>query len=144
MVVRLALGLLIEDKLDKTPNLQKLGNELFNSINRSVIVPYVERALLDWSPAYNECHGNVDYWVLNNQNCKAVRGWLLFDMRPILAFVRFTAHSVIEDQDGTLADITPSRASRQYPFVRHPDDIADFEESVEIYRVTNFDYNILA
>jgi hypothetical protein len=105
-------------------------------------VPYVERTLSGWAPMYNECHGNADYWVLNTLNSKSVRGWLFFDMRPLLGFVKFTAHSVIEDQGGMLVDITPSRASQAYPFIRHADDVADFEELVEKYRVTNFDFSI--
>jgi hypothetical protein len=93
-------------------------------------------------------HRNVDWWVHNPTNSRAVRGWVFFDLiqasfffgrRP---FVRFTAHSVVEDADGTLYDITPSRASRRYPFIRHEGSEEEFNSLVEENRLVNLDLEI--
>jgi hypothetical protein len=60
---------------------------------------------------------------------EGVHGWLVFDftlISPIQPFFRFNPHSVVEGKDGCRVDVTPSRASRRYPFLEHeglPDDI---------------------
>jgi len=58
-----------------------------------------------------------------------VRGWLFFSLSypsPLVNFVLFNAHSVIRQADGTLFDITPSRASQPYPFIRAEENDEDF------------------
>jgi hypothetical protein len=73
----------------------------------------------------HECHNNVDRWVSENPDHKAVRGWLFFNM-----LLRFTAHSVVEAPDGRMFDLTPSRASQRYPFLRHHGPNNEFEAIV--------------
>jgi hypothetical protein len=128
--------------MNVAPNLNHLGDLLYSLQNTAVVVPYGKRSLPGWVPTENQCHGNVDYWVLNNLGSKSVRGWLYFDFRPVLCFVKFTAHSIVQDENGALVDPTPSRASQQYPFIRHPGTDDEFIELVEKYQVTNFDYPI--
>ena len=71
-----------------------------------------------------------------------MRGWLIFEFGGLFGFVRFNSHSVIEQQDGTLIDITPSRASRRYPFIRHAGSEEDFIELVVKWQVIQFDYRV--
>jgi hypothetical protein len=53
-------------------------------------------------PDRHVCHTNVDRWVKENPECKAVRGWL--DTGGLLDH-----HSVVTEADGTLFDVTPLR-----------------------------------
>jgi hypothetical protein len=105
--------------------LHALARQLYSKRHEAIVVPFIKRSIGDWQPAEKDCHRNVDWWVHNHPTSRAVRGWLFFDFiagavflgrRP---FVRFQPHSVIADEAGALHDITPSRASRRYPFIRH-------------------------
>ena len=106
-------------------DLKGLAKSLYERRGTGTIVPYEpHQATTGWTSSENNCHINVDRFVRENGNHKAVRGWLVFDytLGPFMgwpAFWRFTAHSVIEADDGRLFDITPSRASQRYPFIRH-------------------------
>ena len=97
---------------------QVLGKGKCTKRNEAVVVPFVARSLGEWRPDEGECHRNCDWWALHNPGCEAVRGWLLFGF-GMFGFIRFNPHSVIKEEDGTLIDITPSKASQRYPFIRH-------------------------
>ncbi|MEY8210911.1 MAG: hypothetical protein RPT00_01510, partial [Gammaproteobacteria bacterium] len=58
----------------------------------------------------------VSDWCENNPAYTPVRGWLYFDL-PGLPQVKFVSHSVVRAPDNELYDITPSNASKDYPFV---------------------------
>lgn len=84
----------------------------------------------DWEPQPSRCHENVSVWCEMREGYTPVRGWLYFDL-PGLAFCRFVAHSAVRAPDGELYDITPSRASAEYPFVEgglSEDEYADLVE----------------
>ncbi len=103
------------------------------AIAKSVIVRRAEAVLVplrkvgmkgnagesDWSPKPKYCHDNVAAWVSRCPQHKRIRGYVIFDLRPILGVWQVQAHSVVELEDGSLIDITPSGASQLYPFVRH-------------------------
>ena len=88
-----------------------------------------------WTPDENQCHRNVDWWVRANPACKAVRGWVVFDYNQtslgLVPQVLFEAHSVVEQEGGSWVDITPSRVSQRYPFLRHEGSEDEFVELVE-------------
>lgn len=73
----------------------------------------------DWSPKPNYCHDNVAAWVSRCPQHKHLRGYVIVDLRAALGVWRVQAHSVVELEDGSLIDITPSGVSQLYPFVRH-------------------------
>jgi len=75
-----------------------------------------------------KCHENVRAYVARHPNCKAVRGWLIGYHGT---FLYFNAHSLVETEDGSLIDITPSQPP--CPFLRHP---GSDEEFIEIIAVT--------
>ncbi|MGB2595759.1 MAG: hypothetical protein WBC87_12645, partial [Pseudolabrys sp.] len=54
------------------------------------------RILPSGPPSENDCHGNVDRWVLQHPGDRAVRGWLVFDNFLMTRVCRFNAHSVVE------------------------------------------------
>lgn len=87
----------------------------------------------DWVPAPSLCYDNVDIWVKRSPECKAVRGWAVFDLRvaaPICSLpphVKFVGHSVVEMPDGSLMDITPSDVSKRPLFLRHDGTLEEFE-----------------
>ena len=119
-----------------------LATRLYARRKEAVVVSFVECSLGDWKPSEHECHRNVDWWVFNHAGCKAVRGWMFFDFHRtsmgLLPAVRFTAHSVVEDSGG-LYDITPSRASQRYPFIKHEGTEEDFISLVEGHRLVHLD-----
>lgn len=103
--------------------------ELFARRNEGVIVQPAEIQIGDWQPQENECHRNVGTVCANRAEFTPVRGWLFFPLTypaPLVNFVLFNAHSVISNEDGTLFDITPSRASQSYPFIRAKENDGDF------------------
>jgi hypothetical protein len=126
--------------------LQALAESLYARRVEAIVVPFAERSIGDWKPAENHCHRNVDWWVLSHPESRAIRGWLIFDFfktsMGLLPFVRFTAHSLVEDEDGTLHDITPSGASKRYPFIRHQGDEKEFISLVEEHQLINLDLKL--
>ena len=101
---------------------KRLATLLFERRGEAVVVPYVERMIARWKPEEHQCHWNMDLWVAGEDGAKAVRGWLFFDHKTTsggrVNSVTFQAHSVLEE-NGVLVDITSTRASRRYPFIRH-------------------------
>jgi hypothetical protein len=106
-------------------DLRALWQSLYARRAEAVVVPYEPRTVSSGPPTEHECHINVDRWVLEHPDHKPVRGWLVFNLLG-----RFTAHSVAEAPDGSLFDLTPSRASRRYPFLRHQGPEGEFEAIV--------------
>jgi hypothetical protein len=84
----------------------------------------------DWQPQPNMCHHNVSTWCQHKTDYKPVRGWLYFDL-PGLNYVKFVAHSAVRTLQGGLFDITPSNASRDYPFIESGLSEEDYAELVE-------------
>lgn len=123
--------------MNEKPDLLELGKLLYGLRDDAVVVPFVEQSLAGLILLEHECHGNADNWVLRNPGSKAVRGWIYFN-----ALGLFTAHSVVEVENGMLIDITPSKTSQRYPFIRHPGSEDEFNELVEKYQVRNFYYVI--
>jgi hypothetical protein len=73
-----------------------------------------------WSPTPHNCHSNVATLVHFHPIYKPINGHVL--LKPILPFKMYweiIAHAIVEDEDGTLIDITPHGASQIYPFVKH-------------------------
>jgi hypothetical protein len=56
--------------------------------------------------------------------------------------VKFVAHSVLELDDGSLIDITPSAASQRYPFLRHHGSDEEFEDWVQTWNVVQVQHSI--
>lgn len=94
-----------------------------------------------------DCHQNAGRWSLANPQCKVVHGWLVFDFEGssggLVPMVRFNAHSVIEDENGVRYDVTPSRASKRYPFLEHEGTREEFVRIVESNQLSSIDYNPL-
>ena len=94
-------------------------------------MPFVPLRTEAFEPKENMCHHNATA-MEEISGYTAVRGWLCFDFAALMTVVRFTAHSVVSTADGTLIDLTPSRASQRYPFLRVEEDdtyVALIEES---------------
>ena len=124
------------------PDPQETGRRLFARRSEAVIANYEQVSVGDWQPTEHECHANVTYWCEFNTNYKVVRGWLYFDFGNCMRFVRFTAHSVVEDENGLLIDITPTKASTLYPFIRAEEDEEAFACLIMDYGMTNIDFVI--
>ncbi|RYG84112.1 MAG: hypothetical protein EON59_13495 [Alphaproteobacteria bacterium] len=112
MKTPLAVAIRPDPRLDE--DLQQLVRCLFQRRSEGVLVPKVSVAADDWAPQEHECHDNVEVWVRSMPGTKHVYGFLHF-----AGLGTFNAHSVVEDGERGLCDITPSRASQLYPFVRH-------------------------
>ncbi|MBX9776900.1 MAG: hypothetical protein K2Y71_21175 [Xanthobacteraceae bacterium] len=117
---------------------QRVAKGVLDRLDEAVHVPLREFGTQGrpeepgWHPQPKYCHYNVVAWVYRNPQHKHGKGYLVFDFRPLLRERLIQAHSVVELEDGSLIDITPSHASQSYPFVRH---IGTDEEFVEMARV---------
>jgi hypothetical protein len=89
----------------------------------------------DWHPQPKFCHDNVTVWVERNPQHKHIPGYVIFDLRSVLGGWQVQAHSVVELEDGTLIDITPSEVSGTYPFVRHSGTVEEFVAMMLAMRV---------
>jgi hypothetical protein len=107
--------------------LSNLAARLFERRREGIILRWADVSIGDWRPQRNECHANVTTWCHYQSAHQPIRGWLYFDLENLMPYVLFKPHSAVATEDGTLVDITPSVASRQYPFI-----VA--EESEEEYR----------
>ncbi|MGF6766271.1 hypothetical protein P3T24_006617 [Paraburkholderia sp. GAS33] len=66
----------------------------------------------------SNCHDAVDAWLATHTGTQAVRGWLVLELAD--ASVRFVAHSLVRDADGTLIDPTLAEDEPAHLFVPHP------------------------
>ncbi|MBN3785562.1 hypothetical protein [Burkholderia sp. Ac-20353] len=64
------------------------------------------------------CHDAVDAWIATHTGAQAVRGWLALELDG--APVRFIAHSLVRNSDGTLIDPTFAEGEPALAFVPHP------------------------
>ena len=90
---------------------------LYTRIGEAVMLQRVEVNLGGWRPKENECHLNASEIYHRNAAYEPVRGWLYFDFDGKLDRVQFVSHSAVRTPDGQLCDVTPSNASREYPFI---------------------------
>ena len=121
-------------------------NSLYDRRQMAVVVPYEPTSMKSDSPREGECHNNADRYVLENPDCKSIRGWLVFDNATALVFssrphFRFTSHSVVERADGRLFDPTPTQALRRYPFLRHEGPESEFDAIIAA-GYTQLDYPV--
>lgn len=103
------------------PPTHALRNEASNIFARRAEGVLVQREVVtfcDWHPAANQCHDNTITLADANLNYVRIWGWL--DMGLIEDnVVRFASHSVVQESDGLLIDITPTTAGfRVFPFIR--------------------------
>ena len=101
----------------QTPAQDEYAARLYERLGECVLLRRAEVNIGDWRPRENECHANVTQWCLNNPQYEIVRGWLYFHVEGALGRVQFLAHSAVRAPDGFLYDITPSRATQDYPFL---------------------------
>jgi hypothetical protein len=110
----------------------------------ATIVPRVSVAMEGWAPELNECHANVAKWVEYHAAHKKVHGWLIMDLRATALIgkppiIDLLAHSVIENENGDLLDITPvPPESGVYPFLRHAALDSEYETIIGEYGLSRF------
>lgn len=107
------------------------AGKLFARVKQAVMLKRAEVAIGEWKPSGNECHGNVTELCAHDPSYAPVRGWLYFDFGGHLDRVQFLAHSAVRAPDGELYDITPSRASQQYPFIAAEESEAEYAALVQ-------------
>jgi hypothetical protein len=104
-------------------DLAELARSLYARRHEAVTAPFEVRPMVGDPLQAHKCHNNVDRWVAQNPGHKAVRGRMVFDWNSTSQrwwpVCQFSAHSLVEDPDGRLVDITPSKASQRYPFIPH-------------------------
>jgi hypothetical protein len=85
-----------------------------------------EKILTHYDPTPHLCHHNAREWVAVHPEHKHVYGFLVANHRETDTSM-VIAHSVVEDTEGRLCDITPNDAENRYPFVRHIGSDDEFE-----------------
>jgi hypothetical protein len=118
---------------------------LYGRRHTAIMVPFEKRTISSGPPQEHQCYVNNDRFCSENPGHKSVYGWLVFDfnrtsegMWPVC---RFTAHAVLEDPKGRLFDITPSKASQRYPFLRHEGPEEEFAAIIAA-GYTNLDFQV--
>jgi hypothetical protein len=64
-------------------------------------IPFQRVSTEGWVLKVGRCHENADAWAKNNPGSVAIRGWVTYYGNIV------AAHSVVQDSDGQLFDITP-------------------------------------
>jgi hypothetical protein len=102
-------------------------DQLLKHVDSAVSVPSHPARLDGRELQRNKCHDNVDSWVQQHPERKAVRGWLFWPANEAGRY-RFMAHSVVEE-NGELFDITPidENERKGLVFLKHLGTEADFE-----------------
>lgn len=113
-------------------DLESLAAELFFRMKEASFVPITEVSLLGWYPAEQDSENNVATWIQRNPGHEQVRGFLCFNFTALLGFYRFCPHSMVRIANGTLIDITPTRARKRYPFIEHVGTAELFERSTHL------------
>jgi len=120
------------------PNKSEYARALMERLSESVVVPLQSINVLQedgvWYPKARECHANSSYLEANCPGkFAAVRGWLVFDFRPLFGEFRFMHHSVVKEiPTGRLFDPTPQdRLNPDYPFLESKLLESDYTELVE-------------
>jgi hypothetical protein len=101
-------------------NSETYFRELLERESEAVKVPFKAIRRDEWEPKKNDCHNNVDYWVMHHTEVRAVRGWVFWGPGADCRY-NIMAHSVIDDA-GLLVDITPideSTPREGLRFLRH-------------------------
>jgi hypothetical protein len=130
--------------------LKQLAKRLYDHCHTAALVERADVAIEGaWKPIANRCHESATTWAANNDGWVAVRGWLVFDYTALALLVpnlprvvRFNAHSMVQDPDGKLWDITPpgGPVSQDYPFFRHPGTDEEFENLLARYQLVHVDH----
>ncbi|MGF6534306.1 hypothetical protein P3T20_005110 [Paraburkholderia sp. GAS206C] len=102
--------------------------DICSRLHEARVIPFRKVDMGEGLPAVANCHSNVDAWVKTHPECKAVRGWVTYIDYGDQG-IELTAHSVVQDPDNELFDITPleresTRASMR--FIRHSGDDESF------------------
>jgi hypothetical protein len=100
---------------------------LLERVNSAVTVRFREVELREGEIKLNDCHRNVDRWIENHPETKAVRGWPFWPANEAGRYT-FMAHSVVEEND-QLFDITqldPNTPREALVFLRHLGTEEDF------------------
>lgn len=98
-------------------NIENYFKSLYLRISEARILKREKVKVENWEPTARMCHDNVDTFCDYKPDHTPVRGWLFFELKG-LNKVKFNAHSVVQTPQGDLIEITPSNASKEYPFIK--------------------------
>jgi hypothetical protein len=122
--------------------LADLARRLYDRRQEAVVVPFRNCSSEAFQPAEQDCHRNVDLWCKGHPSHMPVRGWVIFEVYSPLGFCRFISHSVVEDEDGVLFDITPTRASKRYPFLNDEMTEEEYVLLITSRKLVNLDHHL--
>lgn len=107
-------------------NLARYAASLYGRIHESQFVTRKIESIDNWQPRPNRCHANAMILEAFGEGYTAVHGWFFLDFKGTRDFVRFTAHSVVMNEEGQLLDVTPNSLDvASYPFI--PAALSDLE-----------------
>lgn len=104
---------------DLNMDLHQYASELYSRVATDGMIlrrKELSGAKSSWVPQPKLCHQNVTTLCETSPWFKPVRGWLCLGDKAN-GLVTFLAHSVVMFPDGEMYDITPSNASKDYPFI---------------------------
>ena len=94
--------------------LPEYSGPLIERLGEAVFVQRARVRVGEWVPVAHDCHVNVGEFCSRCSGYTHIRGWLYFDFG---GYALLNAHSVVQDPDGKLIDITPTLAESINPFI---------------------------
>jgi hypothetical protein len=116
--------------------LREFANALYQRRGEGVRLRIARPVVDGWQPIIHECYENVDSWIRLRPDHKRIDGFIYYDQLTEFGFAKFTAHCVVEDENGVLADITPHGATNEYLFIRHTGNREEFNALAELGEFT--------
>lgn len=110
--------------------LRQYASYLFSRIDKAEHLAFIPVEINGQSPAPNDCHENARAFVLLNPIYKIVYGWICVDGGLESSSIDFIAHSVIQDINGNLYEITPIYSIESRPFLTAELNDHDFADIV--------------
>jgi hypothetical protein len=110
--------------------LRDYASYLFGRVSESEHLKFKVVNLNGNHPLPNNCHENARKFVQSNPSYGVVYGWICVDDGLASPSVDFIAHSVIQDVNGNLFEITPIYCTTSRPFLTAKLNNFDFADIV--------------
>ncbi len=114
--------------------LRKYSSYLFSRINESGSLTFKQVEIDGQLSLARNCHENTRGFLKSNSSHKIIYGWIFEKSESKLEHIEFFAHSVIQDPDGYLFDITPIQSNKPVMFLAanlNDNDFADIVNELE-------------
>lgn len=111
-------------------SLQQYASYLYGRINEASFLTFKHVSMNGQAPTPKNCNENARFFVASDSSYKIVYGWICVDGGNASPSIDFIAHSVIQDSNGQLYEITPVLSIMPRPFLSSELDEHNFADIV--------------